>query len=525
MNLTDLNRSGLHWIDWVLIGLYILIVLGLGIYNSRKDRSTDDYFIAQRKHIHPLFIGVSLFATLLSSITYLASPGEMINKGPVSLISKLIVPPIAFAVVGYFIIPALMRIRVNSAYEILEERLGLGIRILGSMAFIGLRLGWMGLLIHIASIALVVSLRLEESSLVWISVVTGLIAIIYTTIGGLRTVVMTDFIQFCLLLFGALISIVLITWTMGFSWWPTEWSPSWDAQPFFSLNPTVRVTLIGGVISGIFWTVATAGSDQTAVQRYMATENAAAARRSYLINMVAFLVVHLTLAILGLALLGFFSQHPEALAPGMSIQADGDQLFPHFIANFLPVGISGLVVAAILAAAMSSMDSGVNSITAVVTTDFLKRFGFYPKTDRGNLLLSKFMALGIGIIAVFTSTLVHHVPGNFVEMTTKIANLVVTPLFILFILALWVPFATPVGAFLGFAYGLASAILIGFWDVITGQPRLSFQWLGPCSALIDLSVALIVCRYGPRRENKSGQIITGVVGMLLLGVLLLLLLT
>jgi len=518
------ERIGLHWIDWIIIGVYIALILGLGIVNSLKDKSVDDYFLARRKHISPVFIGISLFATLLSTITYLASPGEVINKGPVSVLSRMMVPPIAFAIVGYLLIPALMRIRVTSAYELLEERLGLGVRLLGAGVFIGLRLAWMGLLVHIASIALTVSLGLDDHFVIWMSAITGLVAILYTAIGGLRTVIMTDFIQFCLLAFGAIITILLISLKMGFSWWPTEWSPAWDVQPFFSLDPTVRVTFVGGIITGVFWMVATAGSDQTAVQRYMATENAAAARRSYLIHMIAFVGVHIILALLGLALLGFFSTHPEGLAPGMSVKADGDQLFPYFIANFLPIGISGLLVAAILAAAMSSMDSGVNSITAVVTTDFLKRFGYHPKTDQGNLLFSKGMALSIGIVAVFVSTLVHHVPGNFVEMTTKLSNLVVSPLFVLFILALWVPFATPLGAFLGFAYGLAAAILIGFWDVLTGQPRLSFQWLGPCSAIVNLVVALAVCRYGPRRGNFKGQLAVGIMGIAVLMVILILLL-
>lgn len=507
---------GLHWADWLIIGIYVSVIMWLGIINSRKDISVDDYFLAQRKHISPVFIGISLFATLLSTISYLSSPGEIINKGPVNVLSKLIVAPIAFFFVGYLLIPALMRTRVTSAYALLEERLGIGVRLLGASVFIGLRLAWMGLLVHIASIALTVALDLDKDYEIWVSMITGMIAVFYTTIGGLRTVVMTDCIQFCLLAFGAFITVVIITLNMGFSWWPTEWSPAWDVQPIFSLDPNVRVTLVGGVITGVFWMVATAGSDQTAVQRYMATENVAAARHSYCINMLAFVGVHIILALLGLALLGYFSTYSEDLISGMTIGTDGDRLFPYFIANYLPIGISGLLVAAILAAAMSSIDSGINSITAVVTTDFLLRFGCNPKTNKGNLLLSKGMALGIGIVAILVSTLVHYVPGNFVEMTTKISNLVVSPLFVLFILALWVPFATPIGAYLGFAYGLSTAILIGFWDLITGQPRLSFQWLGPCSAIVNLFIAFVVCRYGPRRENVLGQLITGVLGIIIL---------
>jgi len=519
------EATGLMWPDWVVIIGYVAICLGMGWYYSRQKADRGDYFIAATKHIHPALIGISLFATLLSTISYLGKPGEMINKGPVFLLGGIISVPFAYWIVGYWLIPHLMKNRVTSAYELLEQRLGIAVRLIGATMFIGLRLVWMGLLIYLSSVALTVIIGLDPNWIPAVSAVAGLIAVIYTSMGGLRTVVVTDVFQFSLLLVGALLTIAIVTVDMGgFSWWSTEWSPYWDTQPWFSLDPTVRVSVFGATVSTLVWRVATAGSDQTAVQRYMATKDASSARQSYLINSIATIVVSVVLALLGMALLGFFSRFPDALGPGMTLKVDADQLFPYFIANYLPVGLSGLVVAAALAAAMSSVDSGVNSITAVVMSDFLQRFGWHPKTEAGGVRYSKLMALGIGIVVVLASLIVQYVPGNFTEMTTKTSNLIVSPIFALFVLALWVPFATPLGAWLGCAYGVAAAVLIGFWDVLTGNVPISFQWVGLGSLVVNMAVALPISKWGPRRDNHRGTAIVGILGLLVLVAMIILLL-
>jgi solute:Na+ symporter, SSS family len=262
--------------------------------------------------------------------------------------------------------------------------------------------------------------------------------------------------------------------------------------------------------------VATAGGDQTAIQRYMATKNVVAARRSYLVTELATLVVTVVLALLGLALLGYFSRFPEALGPGMTLARDADRLFPYFIARYIPVGLSGLLIAALLAAAMSSVDSGVNSITAVVMRDWLQRFGWQPRTPGGELRFSRWMAFGLGATVVTASMFMKHVPGNILEMTNKTANLIVTPLFALFVFALWVPFATPLGALLGCAYGIVTAVLIGFWDLLTGRPPVSFQWIGPAALLVNLAVGLGVSRWGPRASQRRRTMTVAAIGVAML---------
>jgi len=510
---TTLSGGGLQALDWVVVAGYFAVVLGLGWMYSRRETDSRDYFIASRRPIPPLLVGISLYATLMSTITYLGKPGEIMNRGPMLAIGQVFTIPFVYWVVGHVIIPRLMKARVTSAYELLELRLGASVRLLGAGLFVGLRLIWMGLLIYLASVALTVIFGIDPKWTPMVSLVTGFVAVIYTSIGGMRTVIITDAIQFGLLFLGALLIIVIVTVQLrGFGWVPTEWSPHWDKQPWITFDPHVRVSMWGTFVSMGLWAVATAGGDQTAVQRYMTTGNVEAARRSYLVNAIAMVSVSVLLCGLGLALLGFYTQVPGALGEGMTIAADADKLFPYFIAHHLPVGLAGLLVSAAIAAAMSSVDSGVNSIAAVTTSDFLPRLGWKPASARGTMLFTKLLAFGIGAVVVVASMFMQHVPGNFIGMTSRTANLVVVPLFGLFVLALWVPRATPVAAWLGAAYGLTAATFIAFWDGLTGGEVISFQWMGAGALVANLVVGLGLSFWGPRREDRRGSLVVGVVG-------------
>lgn len=508
---------GLHWLDWLVIGSYMSVVLAVGWHYSRQQTDQKEYFIAAKRHMHPLFLGISLFATLMSTITYLGKPGEVINKGPFILVGQFIASPIAFFIIGWWVIPRLMKVRVTSAYELLENQLGVAVRILGAVMFIGLRIIWMSMLIYLSSLALVIMLGLPSGSTYVVTIIASLTAIAYSTLGGIRSVVVTDVMQFSLLFLGALMTILIITYHVGgVNWFPTEWSPTWNRQPWFSLDPTIRVTVFNVVVSLVVYRVATSASDQTAVQRYMTTKDVKAARRSYLTTEVAMLAVTVLLGLLGFALLGFFTQFPAALAAGMTIKADADLLYPVFIANYLPIGVSGLVVSGALAAAMSSVDSGVNSITAVVTQDILPRLKRAPANDQAEVKLARQLAVGIGVCIIGFSFLMKYVPGNFLEMTNRSANLVIQPIFALFVLALWIPFSTPLGALLGCAYGLTTATLVGFWTNFTGQPSISYHWIGPVTLAVNLLVAIPVSKWGPRRADRRGSNRVGIVGLIIL---------
>ena len=498
--------GGLTWIDWAIVGIYASSTLALGWYFSRRQSDTKEYFVGSG-NMNSMLIGVSLFATLLSTISYLSMPGEVLGKGPVYM-SNLLALPIVFVIVGYVLLPVYMRYRVTSAYELLEARLGLSVRMLGVVMFLSLRLVWMSLLVYLTAKALTVMIGVGENWIPAIVLVTGLVSVTYASLGGLRAVVITDLMQTLLLFSGAVLVIAMVTVDFGgFGWFPTEWQANWDTQPLFSFDPSTRVSVLGAILTVLVWQVCTAGGDQVSIQRFMSTKNAAAARRSFATQMTVSTIVALTLCLVGFALLAFFQAHPESLPQDMDLKRDADKMFPHFIAFHLPVGISGLVVSAMFAAAMSSIDSGVNSITAVVTTDILDRFGKKPETQRGQLLVARVLAFGIGAAVVVGSMFVGQIPGNITEVTNKTVNLMVPMIFSLFFFALFVPFSKPLAVWIGWACGMTTAILIGFSgqifgvDPVTKLPPVSFQWIGPTSLFVNMVVGLVASLVIPSRKS------------------------
>ena len=504
------SRGGLGAIDWSIICLYAMSTIGLGWYFGRRQKSTQEYFVGTGQ-MSPLLIGVSLFATLLSTISYLSMPGEALGKGPVNMVS-LAGLPIVFFVVGYVLLPAYMKHRVTSAYELLEMKLGLSVRLLGSGMFIVLRLVWMSLLIFLTAKAMTIMLGVGDEYIPLVAGITGAVAVIYTSLGGLQAVVITDFMQTVLLYGGALLVIATVTIDLGgFGWVPISWQDNWDTQPLLPTDLSTRVTVVGSILNLVVWRICTAGGDQVSVQRFMATENAQAARRAAAVQLIVTFVVVLTLGLVGFALLGYFKAHPELLPPEMSLNDGADKVFPHFIAFHLPTGVSGLVVAAMFAAAMSSIDSGVNSITAVVTTDWMQRFGRLPKSERGHIALARWLAFGIGTLVVTCSSFLEHVPGNITAVTTRTANLLSTPIFCLFFFALFVPFASTVGVWTGAICGTVTACLTAFSGPLFGTvpgtdlDPISFQWIGPVAIVVNIVAGCVASLLFPDRISTDGS--------------------
>jgi solute:Na+ symporter, SSS family len=495
-SVADEVPRGLATLDWIIIAIYAVSTIGLGYYYGRKQTTTKEYFVGSGEM--PWFlIGVSLFATLLSTITYLSIPGEMVGKGPIYLTSLLALP-LVYPVVAYWMLPLYMKHKVTSAYELLEIRLGLSIRMLGATMFLLLRLVWMSLLVYLAAKAMAVMMGVDADYIPYIVLVTGFVSVVYTSLGGLRAVVVTDFIQSILLFGGALLVIAMVTIDAGgFGWFPTQFQEHWDSQPIITLDPKVRVSVFGTILSVFCWYVFTSGGDQVSVQRFMSTRDLKAARRALMTQLMVAAFITLTLGVVGFALMGYFQAHPEFLPTEFSFENNADDVYPRFISFHLPMGISGVVVAAMFAAAMSSIDSGVNSITAVVMSDFCERFGYKPKTDKGHMFMARCLAFGIGAVVVFGSMYVGQIEGNITAVTGKTANLLVTPIFCLFFFALFVPNARTITVWIGWFFGFATAIMIGFsgylfgYDAVTGYDPVSFQWIAPTSFIVNVVVGLI----------------------------------
>jgi len=339
-------------------------------------------------------------------------------------------------------------------------------------------------------------------------------------------VVVTDVAQFTLLFMGAVVTIILITVKMGspLEWFPTSWDPNWDRFVIFSFDPLVRMSVLGTMIHYTVWWICTAGSDQMAIQRFVATKDVKAARRTFLCTMISEKTLFFILICVGFSLLSFYRANPYCIPDGKDLVTDADFLFPAFIANYLPIGISGLVIAAIFSAAMSSLSSGINSTAAVITTDIIPLFTGKSGSDSKNLRFARWCSLIVGILVVCISSTMAYVPGNITEVTAKTGGLFVSPLFNLFCMALFVRFATPFGTIMGSIYSFTAAFIVAFWDVLTGQPGITFLWIGPGSLLVGICCSLLFSLISTRGKGIKTYIFWSVILLLPIVVLFALLL-
>lgn len=498
------ERHSLSPLDWIVIGLYAVGMLAVGWYYSRRTATTEDYLLGGR-NMKPLNVGLSLFATLLSTISYLAYPGEMIRYGPMVL-AMVVAYPFIVLVVGWWMIPFFMRLQVTSAYQILEIRLGLGVRMLGSVFFLSLRLLWMAVIIYATTDKILVPLLgLDSSATPWLCAILGLITVTYTSMGGLRAVVLTDVVQTVILLGGAVLTVILITVYLGGiqSWWPDQWAAHWPEPKAY--DPNERITFFGIIVATFTWWICTSGSDQMAIQRYLATKDVKAARNVLITTLGANTVVNILLTLVGLSLLAYFRLNPHLIPDGQTVLSDADRLFPQFIAVALPTGLSGLVVAGLLAAAMSSLSSGVNSSCSVITVDFIDRFRRSKENDLDHVRLAKYVSVVVGAAVVVLSAYVGVVQGNLLEIAYKVVNLITAPLFGLFFMAMFVRWAKGWATIVGAMCGLAVVVAISFWKELTGSTEgISFLWAMPLGFAAQTAVGslLSLLPIGRRRSSE-----------------------
>ena len=439
--------AGLELLDYAVVVAYLLVTAAIVLWASRRQKDTEDFFLGSRR-LPWLAVGLSIMATLLSSITYLGLTGEIVKNGIVGFVVQLSIIPSALLVVPIFI-PFFMRLRFTSAYEYLEHRFDYRARLLGGGLFLLLRIGWVSLVMYTGSFALA---KMAGWDLYYVIVILGIAATLYTCFGGLKAVVWTDVLQ-AIMLFGGAAAIVIFVW-VDTGAGPTAWwiaagkhSAAHTSPPIFSFDPTVRMTIVTALIAGFFWQVCTHCSDQVVLQRYASTPSLAAARNSYFVNIAAVLAITSLLLVSGLALLFFYLQNPTLLPAGAdTAMAAGDQLMPHFYANQLPVGFGGLILANFLCDAMQTLVSGVNSVTAVASQDVLERGRHTPTTDRKRLLTARVLTLVLGIItsvvAVGVASLAQSSGKNIIDLMPRTFNMFLGPLGSLFLIGMFLPRVT-----------------------------------------------------------------------------------
>ena len=477
--------------DWLVLAAYAGLMLGVGWYYSRQNATPEDYLLGGRR-MSPIALGLSLFATLVSTLSYLGNPGEMIAYGPMMTLQSA-AHPLIFLIVGYGLIPLLMRQPVTSAYELLESRLGTSIRLAGAGVFLLLRLGWMATILFATSrVVLEPLLGLDTFWTPWLSIALGGITAIYASVGGIKAVVMTDAIQAITMLAGAIITLAVITGRMGgvSEWWPTAWPDHWQ-EPSWGFDPQPRVSFGVLMISTTLWYVCTNGSDQMSIQRFLSTRDASAARKTLAVSQITDVIVSVLLGITGVAVLGFYQAHPPDLSEGQTLSSVGDQLFPMFIMSQMPAGLAGLVLAAILSAALSSLSSGINSTCAVLEKDFLSRRSEGESSSAAVVTRLKILTWVIAAVAVSLSMLNLLFEGNLLERCFKLINLFTAPLFVLFFLALFVRWSNATGAWLGLISSAATAIAIAYAKDLDLPLSISFVWMMPCSLLVGITVGTV----------------------------------
>ncbi|MBQ3722199.1 MAG: sodium/solute symporter [Bacteroidales bacterium] len=490
--------NGFSILDWLVIAAFLALMVAIGFHVSRRNRNETDYALGGR-NMNPSMVGLSLFATLMSTLSYLSYPGEMIRYGPV-LFFGILAYPLAYFAVKRFLIPRFMESNVTSAYEILEIKLGKGTRLLATVFFLLLRFLWMSTVIYATvSAALIPIFGIDPSYTPLITILLVLITLLYTTMGGLRAVVLTDVLQSGIMFLGAILVIGIIAFRIGdvhriFNpslighWEPIDWG----------FDATKRMTVGNILIMRFVWQICTSGSDQMAIQRYLATKDVRSASHSYKISLIANAGIELLLAAAGFMVLAYFSYHPGMMAPGTNIIDDADTLFPRFILVGLPAGLTGLIAAALMAAAMSSLSSGLNSSATVILEDIIKPYARRRVPDEKKDLRSiKLVSLLLGLAVTVSCWFVSRVTGNLLDVVVKVVNLVVAPLFVLFFMALFVKGATDRGTIFGGLLSFAVAIAISFFEIFGIKPL----WIMPFALIAGILGGLIASFVGNRIKS------------------------
>ena len=371
--------------------IYFLVLLWIGYFFSKRQKSTDDYFKGKGR-VPWWAAGISIFGTLLSAITFMAIPAKVYDTDWAyflySLTVILLIPLIACMFIPFF-----NRLNITSVYEYLEKRFNLLTRMLGSISFIIFQIGRIAVVLLLPSIAISIVTGIEVMICIF---AIGVISITYTLMGGIEAVIWTDVMQVIVLLGGAIFAVITIVLSVDGGLPEIIQIASAD-QKFNILNfnfdfsePTFWVVILGGIGANII----SYGTDQTVVQRYITSTNLENSKKTFYLNAAIILPTQLIFFSLGTSLYVFYKLNSGNLSSSMT---NNDAILPWYIINELPVGISGLLIAGILSAAMSSLSSSINSSATSYVTDIHQKL----KPDIKNhdlLMVARATSLILGII-------------------------------------------------------------------------------------------------------------------------------
>lgn len=450
----------MHWLDYVAIAVYLGLILGLGAFFGRH-QSRREFFVAGGT-MGWLAVGLSVMATLFSSNSFVFYPsaafGNSLRIG-LSLVAFSLMTPFVI----WVFVPVYARLDLETAYEYLEKRFHVSIRTLASGLFVLLRIGWMASATYAASV--VVS-SISGFSQTGIIVLLGVVSIGYTMLGGLRAVMWTDVIQF-------FVFAVTILATLGLILVRSESTAGELFQTYFDgreglvIDFSPSMTLQYGswaILIGVFLEGLSAfGVDQVAVQRYLSARSERTSQIGAAINLLGMWVVLPGLLMIGVGLYGYFTENPGELGEGTltailerdaavesrTAPSVADRATPEFVRLHFPPGLAGLFLAALMAAIMSSIDSGVHSITTALVVDFRDRLfpSLRPKTETGEVRWIRIIVVVIGATAITLACFVGPL-GDVFAIGKKLTSAFGGPLLAIFILALFSRRANSTGVLL-----------------------------------------------------------------------------
>lgn len=394
----------IHIIDYAIIVATFVVSILVALRFSKGQKDTDNYFKASGK-IPSWAIGMSILATLISSVTFLAYPGEGFSSNWIRLVQGLMVPLVLVFMVG-IIVPLFRRVIRLSAYEYFEKRFGFLARLYASLGFILNHFAKMGTVFYLISLALSSMTGIDT---VHIILVIGIIVIFITMVGGIEAVIWLDVIQGFMLIGGGIISLVIILFSVeggpGAIWQVALENGRVGFGPF-DLE-FVNLTFWVMALNGVFYAIQKYGTDQTVVQRYLTAKSDKDAIKASLIGVLLSVPVWGLFMFIGTALFSYYKISGDALPADIR----PDQVFPIFIMSKLPVGVIGLILSALIAAAFSSLDSDLNCLSAICLEDYYLRL--FPNTnEKTQMLLSRLFIVIAGIGAVLVALFYVKVGGK-----------------------------------------------------------------------------------------------------------------
>lgn len=386
-------------IDTVILILYGLIMVAMGIYFLRKTKTSEEFMVAGRG-IPAWAAGIAVMSAYTSSISYIAVPGKAFDDNWHPLIFALTALPVAWFVTKY-VIPHYRKHKIISVYKYLEEKIGDWGRIYASFSFVLFMVGRTAVILYLSSLLLTSFIDIDIRTLI---LIIGILTIAYTLMGGMEAVIWTDVLQSIIMIGGLLFSAYILT-TEVFSKPDFLIQNAFDANKFSLGDTSMSLssrTILVMVIYGVTENIRNLMADQNYTQKYSSVATEKKAKRSVWIAMLIYLPLTAIFLYIGTAMFAFYAGGGHVLDPSI---IKGDEVFPYFIATELPVGLKGLIIAAILAASMSTVDSALNSSATVLYLDYYKKYFRPNASEKSSIGFLRWTTVIWGILGIIFSLL------------------------------------------------------------------------------------------------------------------------